>query len=164
MTSIYLHSREPSETRQIAGAVAKLVRPSDQIVLAGELGSGKTLFTKAFGQELGISEPITSPTFNLVHSYVGGRLPLHHADLYRLDRTGELAELGLDELAEQGGVVIVEWGDVAGEALGDALIVSINYSAAASAEERTFEVKSRGGQWTTRWSKLNAALEPWAKK
>lgn len=164
MTSIYLHSREPSETRQIAGAVAKLVRPNDQIVLAGELGSGKTLFTKAFGQELGISEPITSPTFNLVHSYVGGRLPLHHADLYRLDRTGELAELGLDELAVQGGVVIVEWGDVAGEALGEALIVSINYAAAASAEERTFEVKSRGGQWTTRWSKLVAALEPWAKK
>ena len=164
MTSIYLHSREPSETRQIGGAVAKLVRPGDQIVLAGELGTGKTLFTKAFGQELGISEPITSPTFNLVHSYVGGRLPLHHADLYRLDRTGELAELGLDELAEQGGVVIVEWGDAAGEALGDALIVSINYSADASVEERIIEVKSRGGQWNTRWSRLSAALEPWAEK
>ena len=164
MSAINLHSHGPSETGQIAGAIAKLVRPGDQIVLAGELGSGKTLFTKAFGQQLGISEPITSPTFNLVHSYVGGRLPLHHADLYRLDRTGELADLGLDELAEHGGVVVVEWGDVAGEALGDALVVSITYSAAASADERTFEVKSRGGQWTTRWSRLGAALEPWAKK
>ena len=164
MSSIFLHSHSPSETIQIAGAVAKLVRPGDQIVLAGELGSGKTLFTKAFGQQLGISEPITSPTFNLVHSYAGGRLPLHHADLYRLDRTGELAELGLDDLAEHGGVVIVEWGDVAGEALGDALVVTIAYSSTASAEERTIEVKLRGGQWTTRWSRLSAALGPWAKK
>lgn len=164
MSSLILYANGPIETRQIAGAVADLVRPGDLIVLAGEMGSGKTLFAQALGRVLGISEPITSPTFNLLHSYSGGRLRLHHADLYRLDRTGELADLGLNDLQELGGVVIVEWGDVAGEMLGDALVVCFNNSVLASSEERTIEIKCRGGQWITRWAKLNAALDHWKKK
>lgn len=161
---IHLHAHSPSDTRQIATAIAGLVRQGDLIVLAGEMGSGKTFFTQEFGQALGITEPITSPTFNLLHSYSGGRLRLHHADLYRLDRTGELVDLGLSELQEIGGVVIVEWGDVVGEALGDALVVRLGNSVDPLAiDERTIEVGCRGEQWATRWTRLHNALDQWAK-
>ena len=98
----------------MASALAQLSRSGDVIVLAGEMGAGKTAFAQGFGQALGITEPITSPTFTLVHTYDSGRIILHHADLYRLERTGELADLGLDELQDSGGVIIVEWGDIVG--------------------------------------------------
>lgn len=164
MSTYHLHAQSPADTQQIAAAIAGLARPSDLIVLAGELGSGKTFFTQAFGRALGITEPITSPTFNLLHSYSSGRLDVHHADLYRLERTGELADLGLSELQETGGVVIVEWGDVVGDALGDALVVCLSGSAnPASIDERTIEIKCRGGQWVTRWTRLHNALGHWTK-
>jgi tRNA threonylcarbamoyladenosine biosynthesis protein TsaE len=164
MSTFHLHAQSPSDTQQIAAAVAGLVRPGDLIVLAGELGSGKTFFSQAFGRALGITEPITSPTFNLLHSYASGRLHVHHADLYRLERTGELADLGLSELQDLGGVVIVEWGDVVGDALGDALVVCLSGSAhPASTAERTIEINCRGGQWITRWTKLHDALGHWTK-
>ena len=93
------------QTHAVAAAVASVARAGDMIVLAGEMGAGKTAFAQGFGQALGIDEPITSPTFTLVHSYdlaapVRGARKLHHADLYRLDRTAEVADLALFELAE----------------------------------------------------------------
>lgn len=165
MSILHLHAHSPTDTRHIAIAIARLVRQGDLVVLAGEMGSGKTFFTQAFGQALGISEPITSPTFNLLHSYSGGRLRLYHADLYRLDRTGELEDLGLSELQEMGGVVVVEWGDVVGDALGDALVVRLGSSNDPLAiDERTIEVVGRGGQWVTRWTRLHDALDQWTKQ
>lgn len=161
---LHLHAQSPADTQQIAGAIAVLVRPGDLIVLAGEMGAGKTFFTQAFGRTLGITEPITSPTFNLVHSYSNGRLQLHHADLYRLERTGELIDLGLGDLQETG-VVIVEWGDIVGDALGDALIVRLSSSAnASSLDERMIEIEGRGRQWVSRWSKLRDALDQWVQQ
>lgn len=161
---LHLHAQSPADTQRIASAIAGLVRPGDLIVLAGAMGSGKTFFTQAFGRALGITEPITSPTFNLLHSYSSGRLGVHHADLYRLDRTGELVDLGLSELQETGGIVIVEWGDVVGDALGDALVVCLSGSAnPASIDERAIEIKCRGAQWVTRWTKLRDALDQWTK-
>ena len=125
------------------------------ILLAGEMGTGKTTFTQSFGQALGVTEPITSPTFNLLHNYATRHMALHHADLYRLERTGELTDLGLDELQESGGVVIVEWGDTVGEDLGDALIIRISHSTDVNAiESRTVEIDMRGTQWANRWKKL----------
>ena len=161
---LHLHAQSPADTSDIAAAIAGLVRQGDLIVLAGEMGSGKTFFTQAFGRALGITEPITSPTFNLLHSYSGGRIRLHHADLYRLDRTGELADLGLSELQEIGGVVVVEWGDVVGDALGDALVVRLGNSVDPLAiDERTIEIVGRGAQWVTRWTRLHGALDQWTK-
>ena len=129
------------------------------ILLAGEMGTGKTTFTQSFGRALGITEPITSPTFNLLHNYGTGRMALHHADLYRLERTGELTGLGLDELQDSGGVVIVEWGDIVGEELGDALIIRISHPTDVDAvESRTVEVDLRGAQWASRWQKLTDEL------
>lgn len=164
MPMLHLRARNQAETQQIAAATAKLVRQGDLIVLAGEMGSGKTFFTQAFGRALDVTEPITSPTFNLLHSYTSGRLRLHHADLYRLDRTGELVDLGLDELQEAGGVVIVEWGDVVGDALGDALVIHLrNSDDPSKIDERRIDVGDRGGQWATRWIVLRDALDAWSK-
>ena len=97
------------DTDRLAQIVAKHVRPRDMIILAGEMGAGKTTFTQSFGRALGVTDLITSPTFNLLHNYGSGRMSLHHADLYRLERTGELADLGLDELqdsVQEGGVEV----------------------------------------------------------
>src|SRR5690606_12668193 len=114
-------------THAIAAAVARLARAGDIIVLAGDMGSGKTAFAQGFGRALGITEAITSPTFTLVHSHPvpGTKLTLHHADLYRLDSTFDVDDLALHELAEFGGIVLIAWGDVAASLLGDHLEVRL---------------------------------------
>ena len=92
--------------------LGRLAAAATSIVLAGEMGAGKTAFAQGFGRAIGVTEPITSPTFTLVHSYPAGKLTLHHADLYRLSTHAEVADLALGELAESDGIVLVEWGDV----------------------------------------------------
>src|SRR3954471_18522248 len=115
-------------THAIAAALAGLSRAGDVIVLAGEMGAGKTAFAQGFGRALGVTEPITSPTFTLVHSYpLTHRLTLHHADIYRLERMSDVDDLALPELASFNGIVLVEWGDVAGSAFGDHLEVRMNH-------------------------------------
>jgi len=162
---IRLTAHSTDDTRGIAAAIAKLVRAGDMIVLIGEMGSGKTTFSQHFAHALGVTEPVTSPTFNLLHNYSGGRLKLHHADLYRLERTGELDDLGLTELQEAGGVMLVEWGDVVGDALGTGLIVKLAVPDNAASEDsvtvRQIEIDWRGMQWETRWDKLRSSLLNW---
>ena len=163
---IRLTAHSTDDTRGIAQAIAMLVRESDMIVLIGEMGSGKTTFSQHFAHALGVTEPVTSPTFNLLHNYAGGRLQLHHADLYRLERTGELDDLGLTELQEAGGVMLVEWGDVVGDALGTGLIVKLcvpdNADTQDSVTVRQIEIDWRGMQWETRWDKLRGSLSNWS--
>jgi tRNA threonylcarbamoyladenosine biosynthesis protein TsaE len=175
---LLLHVADLAGTRAVASAIAGLVRPGDMIVLAGEMGAGKTAFAQALGQALGVTEPITSPTFTLVHSYsTSGKLTLHHADLYRLDRSAELEDLALHELAAFGGVVLVEWGDVVGGALGDHLEVRLSRpdddahdnaddeDAGESSETfgdsgaREIELHATGGSWAGRWDRLGRAVE-----
>lgn len=79
------------------------------ICLEGDLGSGKTLFTKGFAQAMAVTEPVTSPTFNIIKEYDSGELPLYHMDVYRLD--GNVENLGIEEYYKKGGVVIIEWAD-----------------------------------------------------
>ena len=148
-----------TDTRQFAEIVAAHVRPRDMIVLAGEIGAGKTTFTQSFGRALGVTDLITSPTFNLLHNYGSGRMSLHHADLYRLERTGELEDLGLDELQDSGGVIAVEWGDIVGDELGDALVLRFEHAVeTADTEVRTVTVGARGAQWASRFNKLSEEL------
>lgn len=80
------------------------------ICLIGELGSGKTMFTKGFAGALGIDENITSPTFNIIKEYNSGEMPLYHMDVYRLE--GDSSEIGIDEYIKKGGVTIIEWADL----------------------------------------------------
>jgi tRNA threonylcarbamoyladenosine biosynthesis protein TsaE len=173
-----------ADTHAIAAAVAVLCRPGDLIVLSGEMGAGKTAFAKGFGAALGVTEPITSPTFTLVHTYdVGpgfgnGAKVLHHADLYRLDRTAEVADLALDELAEYQGIVLVEWGDVVDALFGDHLVVHLGTDDLAAADagdadtgddpddaealldtSRSIEISASGANWAARWDRLVTACE-----
>lgn len=104
-------TRSPEQTAAVACALAATLAAGDVLLLSGDLGAGKTAFVKGLALGLGAAgAEVTSPTFGLLHEYAGGRLTLHHADLYRLEPE-EVEELGLDELAASGGVLAVEWPD-----------------------------------------------------
>ena len=93
-------------TRELAAVVAEHATPGDLILLAGELGAGKTAFVQGFGAALGVDEQITSPTFTLAHQYEGSMV-LHHLDVSRLERLAELDDIGVPELLDGGGVVLI---------------------------------------------------------
>jgi tRNA threonylcarbamoyladenosine biosynthesis protein TsaE len=169
-----LRATSLADTDAIAAAVAAGSRPGDLIVLSGEMGAGKTAFAKGFGRALGVTEPITSPTFTLVHTYeiapgLGhGAKSLHHADLYRLDRTTEVADLALEELAEYQGIVLVEWGDVVDALFGDHLVVHLEPDVSTDADvdddaladtTRLIEISASGPSWAPRWSRLVEGCE-----
>jgi tRNA threonylcarbamoyladenosine biosynthesis protein TsaE len=122
-------------TRAVAAALAGLARCGDIIDHAGDMGAGKTAFAQGFGAALGVGQPITSPTFNLVHSYPLDRLTFHHADLYRLGTQHELDDLALGELADDRGIVVVEWGDVVDGAFGEHLTVHLDVLAVDEADD-----------------------------
>jgi tRNA threonylcarbamoyladenosine biosynthesis protein TsaE len=152
-------TKSPDDTRELAAAVAGVVRPGDVLLLAGELGSGKTVFAQGFGRGLGVEEPVTSPTFTLVRTYEG-RLPLVHADVYRLDHLQEVVDLALPELLDEGAVVVVEWGDVAAAALApDPLEVSLQLG--TGDDDRVVTLRAVGGRWSGRVRPLALALDRW---
>ena len=150
-----------ADTHGVAAAIAQLSRTSDIIVLAGEMGAGKTAFAQGFGAALGVDEPITSPTFTLVHTYDTGRVTLHHADLYRLDKLSEVSDLALHEMVEGDGVMLVEWGDVASELLGDHLEVFLRHNTDHADDERSIVIHSVGTQWASRLERLKTSLTLW---
>jgi len=163
-----LRASSLAETHAIASALAGLARVGDIIVLAGEMGAGKTAFAQGFGRALGVDEPITSPTFTLVHSYpCGPKLTLHHADIYRLDSTGDVDQLALPELAEFDGIVLVEWGDVAAAGFGDHLEVRLGRDDLGRSDDddfglddgRLIELHATGRSWAGRWERVLHALE-----
>jgi tRNA threonylcarbamoyladenosine biosynthesis protein TsaE len=162
---IRLRSTSPEDTRAIGAAVAGLARPRDLILLAGDLGAGKTVFAQGFGAALGVQEPITSPTFTLVRTYPG-RIPLVHADVYRLERVQEVIDLGLPELLDEGGgaVAVVEWGDVAaGTFAADYLSVRMEFDEEGD-QTRWLSVRGVGPRWAARAESVRTALAPWEKQ
>ena len=98
-------------TRSLGRRLGESAPPGAVVALRGELGAGKTALAKGVGAGLGVTAIVTSPTFILMAVYEGGRLPLYHADLYRLGDESELLELGLDEALEGDGLSLVEWPD-----------------------------------------------------
>ena len=101
-------SHGPEQTREIAARLADTLKGGEVILLSGDLGAGKTTFTKGLAAALGVEETVTSPTFNYVKEY-NGRLPLYHFDMYRVADADEVYELGLEEYFYRGRVVVVEW-------------------------------------------------------
>ena len=162
---IRLRSASPEDTRAIGAAVAGLARPRDLILLAGDLGAGKTVFAQGVGAGLGVQEPVTSPTFTLVRTYPG-RIPLVHADVYRLERLQEVIDLGLPELLDEGGgaVAVVEWGDVAAATFAaDYLSVRMEFDEDGD-QVRWLSMRGVGPRWAARADSLRVALAPWEKQ
>jgi tRNA threonylcarbamoyladenosine biosynthesis protein TsaE len=159
---IDLYSRSLADTHDIAAALAQIVRPRDIIVLSGDMGAGKTAFVTGFARGLGVSddEYVSSPTFTLVHAHDTGRIPMYHADLYRLTTTGEIADLGLREQADMGAVVLVEWGDVAIDVLGDVMVVRIDVDDDDDTV-RHINISVLGHGWDTRWEQLKRTVNNW---
>lgn len=102
------HAKNEIETKAIAADLAQYLAAGDVILLEGDLGAGKTTFTKGLAEGLGITRVIKSPTYTLIREYKDGRLPLYHMDVYRLEETGGM-DLGLEEYFEGEGVSVVEW-------------------------------------------------------
>jgi tRNA threonylcarbamoyladenosine biosynthesis protein TsaE len=115
--SLRARTASPDATRDLAARLARAARRGDVIVLQGTLGAGKTTFAQGFARGLGVDGPVTSPTFTLVRQYPCALGQLVHVDVYRLEQLAEVDDLGLEDLGEDG-VVLVEWGDVARPALG----------------------------------------------
>jgi tRNA threonylcarbamoyladenosine biosynthesis protein TsaE len=147
------HSVE--ETRALAEDLGRaLLQPGDLIVLAGELGSGKTVFAQGVARGLGVTERVVSPTFTIVREYEG-RVPFAHVDVYRIDRLQELHDLGFDELLDDR-VTLVEWGDAAGPLLpSERLEVRL---VSAGDEEREISVSVHGESWQIRSRRLDEVL------
>lgn len=103
-------SRSEKDTIELAQNLESEKFPNMVICLQGDLGSGKTVFTKGFASSLGIEEAVTSPTFNIIKEYTSGEMDLYHMDVYRLD--GKVDELGIEEYYHKDGIVIIEWSDM----------------------------------------------------
>jgi tRNA threonylcarbamoyladenosine biosynthesis protein TsaE len=147
------------DTRDLAAEVATLAAPGDLIVLAGDLGTGKTAFAQGFARGLGVEEPVTSPAFILVHTYEG-RLPLVHLDVYRLETMQELVDLGIAELLDDGAVTLIEWGDAVAPGL-PADFLEVRLEAGGGADERLLRIRTVGPTWPPRARALKEAVAKW---
>ncbi|MCQ2543931.1 MAG: tRNA (adenosine(37)-N6)-threonylcarbamoyltransferase complex ATPase subunit type 1 TsaE [Lachnospiraceae bacterium] len=113
----------PEETAKLAKDIAEKCNPGDVFALLGDLGVGKTVFTKGFGIGLGISEPVVSPTFTILETYDDGRLPLYHFDVYRIGDVEEMEEIGFEEYVYGQGVSLIEWANLIEEIMPKGTIV-----------------------------------------
>ena len=102
-------THSPSETRDLGRRLAEQLRPGDVLLLYGNLGAGKSEFTRGVAEGLGVAGPVTSPSFTILNVYDDGRIPLYHFDWYRLESAEELYEMGMDEYLGGDGVAVVEW-------------------------------------------------------
>ena len=142
---VVVHAATAERTRTVAARVADLLLPGDLLCLRGDLGAGKTTFVQGLAAGLGVPGVVTSPTFTLVHEHLGGRLPLFHFDLYRLEAPSLLDELGFADYHRVGnGVVAVEWPERAGDALpAERLDVALG----EAGEGRRITLTGRGRRW-----------------
>lgn len=135
-----VHSAE--ETRAIGEALGRTAQPGDVLWLHGELGAGKTEMTKGIAVGLASADPVSSPSFALIHEYHGGRLPLFHIDLYRLETPATL-DLGLEDYLEGDGVTVVEWGErLPGDFFPDGIELTLSY--VDTGDDRCLALHPRG--------------------
>ena len=118
-------TRSPEETEAIGAALAKCLQPGTVIAYRGDLGAGKTAFTRGLARGLGCGDMVTSPTYTIVNEYLSGRMPLFHFDMYRLHSSDDLWDIGWEDYLERGGVCAVEWSENVADAMEDAITVCI---------------------------------------
>ena len=118
-------TNSPQETEAVGAALAKVLMPGTILAYRGDLGAGKTAFTRGLARGLGCTELVTSPTYTIVNEYLGGRLPLFHFDMYRLASSDDLWDIGWDDYLERGGICAVEWSENVDDAMEDAIYITI---------------------------------------
>ena len=133
-------TNSPAQTEDLAAAWAKLLRPGTVIAFRGDLGAGKTAFTRGLARGLGIADPVTSPTYTIVNEYLDGRIPLFHFDMYRLHSADDLFDIGWEDYLERGGICAVEWSENVADALENPFVVTIE-----KVDETTRKITFEGG-------------------
>ncbi len=118
-------SNSPLETEAIGAQLARQLTPGTVIAYTGDLGAGKTAFTRGLARGLGCTDLVTSPTYTIVNEYLSGRMPLFHFDMYRLSSADDLWDIGWEDYLERGGICAVEWSENVAEALEDPIFVHI---------------------------------------
>ena len=158
-SSFTFASRSLGDTGALANAVGGLLRPGDVVLLVGELGAGKTAFTKLLAASLGIREAVTSPTFTIMMEHRYADQLLLHLDAYRLDGPDALEDIGLFELLDDGAIAVIEWGDVVEAALSvTPLRIELQW---VDDDARTINVSAAtDGDWADRWPALIMAVVP----
>ncbi|ACB83995.1 tRNA (adenosine(37)-N6)-threonylcarbamoyltransferase complex ATPase subunit type 1 TsaE [Natranaerobius thermophilus] len=146
-----INTIEERQTISIAEQLAALLGPGDIVLLTGDLGAGKTTFTKGIAQGLDIDEPVTSPSFTLMNQY-SGSIPLYHFDLYRIEDPEEFLELGIEEFLYGKGISVVEWSEKLPELPNSYLQVSLKLG--ADPEGRQIIIEPYGGYYQELVSKL----------
>ena len=118
-------TNSPAETEKIGEALGKTIKPGTVIAYRGDLGAGKTAFTRGVARGLGSKELVTSPTYTIVNEYLGGRMPLFHFDMYRLHSSDDLWDIGWEDYLERHGVCAVEWSENVSDALEEPIFITI---------------------------------------
>ena len=118
-------TNSPAETEAVGAALGNIIKPGTVIAYRGDLGAGKTAFTRGLARGLGCTEIVTSPTYTIVNEYLGGRLPLFHFDMYRLRSSDDLFDIGWEDYLDRGGVCAVEWSENVDDAMEDAVYITI---------------------------------------
>ena len=133
-------TKSPAGTEAVGAALAKVLRPGTVIAYRGDLGAGKTAFTRGLAKGLGVKESVTSPTYTIVNEYVSGSMPLFHFDMYRLGSEDELFDIGWEDYLDRGGICAVEWSENVWGAMEDAIVVTIS-----RIDEDTRKIQIEGG-------------------
>ena len=118
-------THSPEETEALGERLGKILTPGTILAYRGDLGAGKTAFTRGLARGLGCRELVTSPTYTIVNEYLGGRLPLFHFDMYRLRSSDDLFDIGWDDYLERGGICAVELSENVADAMEDPVTVTI---------------------------------------
>ena len=118
-------TNSPVETEAVAEKLARLLHPGTVIAYRGDLGAGKTAFTRGLAKGLGCADMVTSPTYTIVNEYLSGKMPLFHFDMYRLRSADDLWDIGWEDYLDRGGVCAVEWSENVEEALDSFILVNI---------------------------------------
>lgn len=118
-------TNSPSETEAVGAALGAVLQPGTVLAYRGDLGAGKTAFTRGLAKGLGCTDLVTSPTYTIVNEYLSGRIPLFHFDMYRLASSDDLWDIGWEDYLERGGVCAVEWSENVEDALEGAVNVTI---------------------------------------
>ena len=119
------YSNSPEETGKIGAALGQRLKAGTVIAYRGDLGAGKTAFTRGLALGLGCREIVTSPTYTIVNEYLGGRIPLFHFDMYRLHSSDDLWDIGWEDYLDRGGVCAVEWSENVNDAMEDPIYITI---------------------------------------